>query len=187
MCVGQLHETLGPQEGEDAVAHHLGVLAGKTGSLIAAAAHYGAMFAGLTGPHLTAVIEYGERVGVAFQLADDVLDLTSSSEVLGKTPGTDLREGVATMPVLLLRRRALAGTIDPAGQEILDALGGDLSSSQALSDVVAALSAHPVMSEARDLARSWSADAVAQLAVLPESAAKAALREFAELVVERLA
>ena len=74
LCVGQLHETLGPQDGEDPVDHHIGVLAGKTGSLIAAAAHYGAMFAGVRGEQLAAVLAYGERVGVAFQLADDVLE-----------------------------------------------------------------------------------------------------------------
>lgn len=187
LCVGQLHETVGPAEGEDPVAHHLGVLAGKTGSLIAAAAHYGAMFGGLAGEQLAAVVEYGERVGVAFQLADDVLDLTSSAEVLGKVPGTDLREGVATMPVLLLRRRVEGDTIDEDGAEILLALEGDLSSDEALTEVVAMLAVHPVMDEARALARQWSADAVAELGVLPTSAAKESLVEFAEIVVERLA
>lgn len=187
LCVGQLHETLGPQDGEDPVAHHLGVLAGKTGSLIAAAAHYGALFAGLGQTELRAVVEYGERVGVAFQLADDVLDLTSSADVLGKTPGTDLREGVATMPVLLLRRQAEDGEIDEAGREILAALEGDLSSEEALDAVVARLREHPVMDRSREMARAWSADAVAQLDVLAPSAPKAALVEFAELVVERLA
>ncbi|TNU73781.1 polyprenyl synthetase family protein [Miniimonas arenae] len=187
LCVGQLHETLGPRDGEDPVAHHLGVLAGKTGSLIAASAHYGALFAGLTGAQLTAVVEYGERVGIAFQLADDVLDLTSSAEVLGKVPGTDLREGVPTMPVLLLRRAVEAGESDAAGAAIVAALDGDLASPDALADVVAALRAHPVMAQARDMARAWSQEAVRHLDVLPDSPARDALREFADVVVERLA
>lgn len=187
LCVGQLKETLGPQDGEDPVAHHIAVLEGKTGSLIAASAHYGAMFGGLEGPVLEAVVAYGERVGVAFQLADDVLDLTSSEEVLGKVPGTDLREGVPTMPVLLLQAEADAGRADAAGHAILNALAGDLSSEESLAAVVAALRAHPVMERARAMARQWSADAVAQLAVLPPSSAKEAMGEFAELVVERLA
>ena len=72
LCVGQLHEILGPGPGEDPVQHHLGVLAGKTGSLIAASAHFGALLSGLQGEQLHAVVEYGERVGIAFQLADDV-------------------------------------------------------------------------------------------------------------------
>lgn len=193
LCVGQLHETIGPQGETDPVEHHIGVLAGKTGSLIAASAHYGALFAGVTGDALRAVVEYGERVGVAFQLADDVLDLTSSAEVLGKTPGTDLREGVPTMPVLLLRRRIAASGADAGDAEgvailaALDGESGDLAQPAVLADVVARLSAHPVMEEAREMARQWSRDAVAQLDVLPESATKDAMKEFADLVVERMA
>lgn len=190
LCVGQLHETIGPQGSQDPVEHHIGVLAGKTGSLIAASAHYGALFAGITGEDLRAVVEFGERVGVAFQLADDVLDLTSSAEVLGKTPGTDLREGVPTMPVLLLRRRAAGGEIDPEGTALLAALdgqAGDLGDPEVLRDVVTRLSAHPVMDEAREMARQWSREAVEQLRDLPASPAKEALKDFADLVVERLA
>ncbi len=187
LCVGQLQETIGPQDGEDPVTHHLEVLAGKTGSLIAAAAHFGALFGGLTGERLRAVVTYGERVGVAFQLADDVLDLASSAEVLGKVPGTDLREGVPTMPVLLLRRAAADGTIDGEGRAILTALDGDLHSDEALGAVVARLAAHPVMEQAREMARGSSRDAVAALDAIDDSPAKDALREFADLVVERLA
>ncbi|PWD50532.1 geranylgeranyl pyrophosphate synthase [Serinibacter arcticus] len=187
LCVGQLHETIGPQEGDDPVEHHLEVLAGKTGSLIAASAHFGALFGGLEGERLTAVVEYGERVGVAFQLADDVLDLTSTAEVLGKVPGTDLREGVPTMPVLLLRRSVAGGAEDAEGRETLADLEGDLSSDEALEAVVARLREHPVMEQAREMAREHARDAVAQLAPIEESPAKDALREFAQLVVERLA
>ncbi|TGO06409.1 polyprenyl synthetase family protein [Serinibacter arcticus] len=190
LCVGQLQETIGPQDGEDPVEHHLEVLAGKTGSLIAAAAHFGALFGGLTGERLRAVVAYGERVGVAFQLADDVLDLASSAEVLGKIPGTDLREGVPTMPVLLLRRAgsdADDSGIDDEGRAILAALDGDLHSDEALAAVVARLAAHPVMEQAREMARGSSRDAVAALDVIESSPAKDALREFADLVVERLA
>ena len=194
LCVGQLQETIGPQDGEDPVEHHLGVLAGKTGSLIAAAAHFGALFGGLTGERLRAVVDYGERVGVAFQLADDVLDLASSAEVLGKIPGTDLREGVPTMPVLLLRRAASSGSgsgsissTDDEGRAILTALDGDLHPDEALAAVVARLAAHPVMEQAREMARGYSRDAVAALDVIEDSPAKDALREFADLVVERLA
>src|SRR5699024_285070 len=122
LVLGQLNETLGPREDEDPIEHYLGVLADKTGSLIAASAHYGALFAGASGQAIDAVVEYAEKVGVAFQLADDVIDLVSDAEVTGKTPGTDLREGVATMPVLLLRDQAAGGVIDETGEQILQAL-----------------------------------------------------------------
>ncbi len=106
LCLGQLHETIGPGEGEDPVAHYLRVLADKTGSLIATAGRFGAMFAGCGPEVVDVLVSYGERVGVAFQLADDVIDLTSDGAQSGKTPGTDLREGVPTLPVLLVRRAA---------------------------------------------------------------------------------
>src|SRR5699024_1094306 len=94
LVLGQLNETLGPRDGEDPIEHYLGVLADKTGSLIAASAHYGALFSGAPQPAVDAAVEYAEKVGVAFQLADDVIDLVSDADTTGKTPGTDLREGV---------------------------------------------------------------------------------------------
>ena len=78
------------------------------------------------------MVEYGERVGIAFQLADDVLDLTASADVLGKTPGTDLREGVPTMPILLLRQWKAEGRLDESGLGLVAALDGDLSDAAVL-------------------------------------------------------
>ena len=132
------------------------------------------------------VSDFGEKVGVAFQIADDVLDLASSGEQSGKTPGTDLREGVDTLPILLLRRREAAGTIDEAGARILRELTGDLSSDEALASVVEQLRSHDVLEETRELARTWADDAVAVLAPLPKGEAKTALEAFANLMVDRL-
>ncbi|MBK5249686.1 MAG: polyprenyl synthetase family protein [Actinomycetales bacterium] len=186
LVLGQLHETLGPQDGEDPIEHYLSVLADKTGSLIAAAANYGTLFSGAGEDVRAAAVRYGEKVGVAFQLADDVIDLTSDAETTGKTPGTDLREGVATMPVLLLRARSAAGTLDAEGADLLTHLSGDLSSDEVLADVLRRLRAHDVLDEARELARTWARDAVAELDDLPDSAAKNALVAFAGLLVDRL-
>ena len=106
LCLGQLHETVGPRPDDDHVAHYLQVLADKTASLIATSARFGAMFSGCRPDVVSIVSAFGEKIGVAFQLADDVIDLTSDGETTGKTPGTDLRERVPTMPALLLRARA---------------------------------------------------------------------------------
>jgi heptaprenyl diphosphate synthase len=187
LCLGQLHETLGPREGEDPIAHYIQVLADKTGSLIAASARYGAVFSG-AGEELAELLErFGEKVGVAFQLADDVIDLASDSETTGKTPGTDLREGVATMPVLLLQRRAAEGRIDAEGAAVLERLASDLGSDTALRAAVEQLRGHDVLEEARELARQWARDAVAELAPLPEGSVKESLKTFASLMVDRLA
>lgn len=187
LCMGQLNETFGPAEGDDPVDFYLQVLADKTGSLVAASAYFGAVHSG-AGREVAAMTErFGEAVGVAFQLADDVIDIVSPGEITGKTPGTDLREGVDTMPVLLLRKHQAAGDLDDEGQRILELLEDDLSSDEALAQVVEALAAHPVIDETRALARAWADEAVEHLAALPESEAKDALEAFAFLMVDRAA
>jgi heptaprenyl diphosphate synthase len=186
LCLGQLHETVGPGPDDDAVEHYLQVLADKTGSLIATSARFGAMFAGCAPEVLDVVAAYGERVGVAFQLADDVIDLVSDGAVSGKTPGTDLREHVPTLPVLLLRRH-VARTADAASTELLRRLDGDLADDGVLADVMQRLAAHPATAQARDEAVRWARDAVDALASLPPSAARDALVAYAEAVVVRTA
>lgn len=183
LCLGQMHETVGPADGEDPVEHYLKVLGDKTGSLIATAGRFGAMFAGCSDDVIQVLVSYGERVGVAFQLADDVIDLASASVDSGKTPGTDLREGVPTLPVLLVRRAAAEG--DPDAMAIVAMLDADLSDDAALAKAVAALGQHPATAAAREEAGRWAEQAVAVLDPLPESPAKQALRAFAEVVVER--
>lgn len=187
LVLGQLNETLGPRTEDDPIEHYLNVLADKTGSLIAASAHYGALFSGAEQQAIDAVVEYAEKVGIAFQLADDVIDLISDADTTGKTPGTDLREGVATMPVLLLQDRETNGTIDAQGQEILTALKGDLSEDASLERVLKMLIAHPVVDETRTMARQCAHEAMAELEILPSSPAREALEAFAHLLVERLA
>ncbi len=185
LCLGQLHETVGPQDGEDAAAHYLRVLSDKTGSLIATSARFGAMFAGCPPEVLRIVTGYGEKVGVAFQLADDVIDLSPDGARTGKTPGTDLRERVPTMPVLLLRARVASPDATDADCALLSQLDGDLSADAALTAAVAALRVHPVVAETRALAVSWAEDAVAELGGLPAGSAKDALVAFADALVDR--
>lgn len=186
LCIGQLNETFGPESGDDPVKFYLQVLADKTGSLVATAAHFGAWLSGVGDEVSATVARFGEKIGVAFQIADDVLDLASTGETSGKTPGTDLREGVDTLPVLLLRRREVEGSIDEAGARILAMLDADLSSDEALARVVTALRAHDVLDETREMARKWADDAIVELEPLPDGEAKAALHSFAHLMVDRL-
>lgn len=185
LCLGQLHETVGPAEGEDPVVHYLDVLADKTGSLIATSARFGAMFAGCTPDVVERVAQYGELAGVAFQIADDVLDIRSDGEVSGKTPGTDLRERVATMPVLLLRQRVATGHGDADDAALLAAIDGDLSDDAVLRDVVERLREHTVITETVELAQDWADRAVESLDGLPEGEIKDAFVAFAGALVSR--
>ena len=111
LCLGQLNETVGPAEGQDVIEHYLSVLSDKTGSLISASAELGVLFSGADQALREPVRKYGEAIGVAFQLIDDVIDIYSDGKTSGKTPGTDLRAGVPTLPVLYLRQDAQT---DPA-------------------------------------------------------------------------
>jgi heptaprenyl diphosphate synthase len=177
---GQIRETVGPADDEDPVAHYLSVVADKTGSLIGTSGRFGAMLSGADEGATEVVTRWGERIGVAFQLSDDLLDIASESADSGKVPGTDLREGVPTLPVLLLRRSA-------PGDPLLAALDGDLSGDAALGDALGRLREHPVMGEARVVLEQWAEDARATLGPLPDGPAKAALRGLCDYVVRRTA
>lgn len=182
LCLGQLHETVGPQPGDDDLAHYVRVLADKTGSLIAASAELGVMFGNAPKEYLAPLREYGEHIGVAFQLMDDVIDLQPSGKSSGKTAGTDLRAGVPTLPVLLLRKKA---ENDAEAQALLEKIDGDLTGNEDLAAVVEALARNEVTNEAHLEAKRWATKAVDALAPLPASSVKDALVTFAEAVVDR--
>jgi heptaprenyl diphosphate synthase len=179
---GQILETLGPGPDDDALAHYLRVVAGKTGSLIATSARYGAMFAGAPAEVVDALTSYGEKVGVAFQLSDDILDIASESAESGKTPGTDLREGVPTLPVLIARKSE-----DPVDARLLELLAGDLTDDALHAEALGLLRAHPAMAAARDYVAGEAAEAKRLLGVLPEGPVRTALETFADVVADRSA
>ena len=185
LCLGQLHETMGPAAGQDPVEHYLSVLSDKTASLLATSARLGAMFGGASDDQVEVVAAFGEQVGIAFQLADDVLDLSASGVLSGKTPGTDLREGVATMPVLLLRQRVAKGQGTADDVALLAALDGDLSDDDALAAVVEQLRRHEVLAETRALAIEYANRAVAELEPLPAGPVRSALESFAQVLADR--
>ena len=177
---GQILETLGPGEGDDALAHYLRVVAGKTGSLIATSAQYGARFGGAALEVEEALTTYGERIGTAFQLSDDILDIASESGESGKTPGTDLREGVPTLPVLLAKQ-----STDPGGTRLLELLGSDLADEGRHAEALDLLRKHPAMDEARSYVSDRADEARELLGVLPEGTVREALHALADLVVHR--
>jgi heptaprenyl diphosphate synthase len=184
LVTGQILETAGPAEGRSPIDHYLDVLAGKTGSLVAVACRFGALMSGADDQVVDVLTQYGERLGVAFQLADDVLDIASESSDSGKTPGTDLREGIATLPVLRLRERVerlgLAEDI-----ELCELLDSDLTDEARLADAVARLRAHPALEEARADTVRYAQEARAALTPLPECEARTALVHLCDAVVHR--
>jgi heptaprenyl diphosphate synthase len=179
---GQILETLEPGPEEDALAHYLRVVEGKTGSLIATSARYGARFSGAPVAVEEALTAYGEKVGIAFQLSDDILDVASDSDESGKTPGTDLREGVPTLPVLMAQR-----STDPADARLLELLSGDLTDDARHAEALDLLRKHPAMDEARQYVLDRAREAQELLGALPDGPVKDALDAFAVLIATRTA
>jgi heptaprenyl diphosphate synthase len=177
---GQILETKQPGPDEDPLAHYLDVVAGKTGALLATSALYGARFGGASPEIEAALTSYGEIVGSAFQLSDDILDIASESEESGKTPGTDLREGVPTLPVLMARASA-----DPADARLLELLDSDLTDDDRHAEALDLLRKHPAMDEARAYVMGLAAEAKTLLDALPAGPVHSALDAFADVVAVR--
>jgi heptaprenyl diphosphate synthase len=186
LVLGQMHETVGPQAGDDPVEFYLQVLSDKTGSLIAAAAQSGVVFSNGPAEFEEPMFVFGEKAGVAFQLLDDVIDLSADPDETGKVPGTDLRAGVPTMPYLLLGTRedeasvALRERIDEGVARIADGADPAL-----LDEPLAALREHEATSATRDLAEKWSREAIDALDPLPDGPVREALTRFAQAVADR--
>ena len=176
---GQIAETVGPSE-TDPLDHYLQVVADKTGSLIATSALFGSKISNAA-PQLQRVMaEFGEQIGIVFQLSDDIIDITSDQT--GKTPGTDLREGIPTLPTLLARR-----SDDPADVRLFQLLDSDLHDDGALHEVLDLLRRHPCIDQAREEVRRRADAARALLDPLPIGPARDALDDLCTTVVTRTA
>ena len=180
LCEGQIRETVGPAEGEDPVEHYLRVVREKTGSLLATSGRLGAMLAGASETAVEVLAAFGALFGVAFQLSDDLLDVAGRRAESGKNQGTDLREGIRTLPVLY----ALESD-DPADARLHELLLGDLSSDEALAEALELLNKHSAMDRARESLRSWANRARDVLEPLPQSPARSALEALTHFVVAR--
>ena len=178
---GQIRETIGPRDGQDALEHYLQVVADKTGSLIATSARFGALTSRASAEVTDLLTEFGERIGVAFQLADDVLDIASDSDDSGKTPGTDLREGVPTLPTIIAQR-----STDPADAELVALLSGPIDDDATVTSVLATLRTHAALDEARRVVQAEADRARELLAQLPEGPARATLEQLCDTVAQRL-
>ncbi len=180
LVTGQINECLEPDPEESAIDHYLRVLEDKTGSLIATAARFGALLSGAPGPVVEQLTRFGEVFGLAFQLADDVLDIAGDPELSGKVPGTDLREGVATLPTLY----ALAST-DPASARLRELLSGPIEDDDLVAETLDALRTHEAMDQARATARGYADQARELLDTLPDLPARSALYALCDLVHSR--
>lgn len=185
LCAGQIRDDrqgLGEHGDPAAVAAYLQILADKTGALIATSARYGAMFGGCEPAAVRTLTDYGEKLGVVFQLADDLLDVASAADTSGKTPGTDLREGKATLPVLYART-----STDPADARLLELTSGPISDPDDLAEALELLRGHTAMEQARAHTTRVADEARMLLDGLEPGPVVDALRALVDGVAERSA
>jgi len=185
LCEGQIREVQGslgalpdvPQL-EPTLEHYLEVISGKTASLIETSCRYGALLSGSTPEQVAAAARYGWNVGMAFQLSDDILDVASDHEDSGKTPGTDLKEGVRTLPILHALQQ------EPDG-ELASLLDGELSDAQ-VARALELLRAGETLDHSRQDAAGYVAAAIDELAIFGDRPVVSALTRLAEYALGRV-
>ena len=182
LVIGQIMETQGPNPGQDPLEHYLKVVADKTGSLISASARYGGMISGAPADITDTVTVFGEKIGVAFQLADDVIDIASESNQSGKTPGTDLREGVPTLVTLNVMK-----STDPADADLKRLLSAPIEDESTVQQVLFALRNHKALDESREQLHLIAKQARGALGPLPINDATGALMSLCDAVIDRSA
>lgn len=180
LVTGQMRETLGPTGDVDPVQHYMTVVAEKTGSLIATAGRYGAMFSGAPQEYVDALRRFGELIGTAFQISDDIIDIASPADESGKTPGTDLREGVRTLPMLY----ALSEP-GPEADRLRELLAGPLTDDVLVVEALELLRGSQGLERAERALGEYTDAARAELATLPECPAREALSSVTDYLQAR--
>jgi heptaprenyl diphosphate synthase len=180
LVTGQMRETRGPRAGEDPVEHYLAVIAEKTGSLIATSGRYGGMFSGCPPEQVESLRRFGATIGTAFQISDDIIDIASPADSSGKTPGTDLREGVHTLPMLYALQHAGA---DADRLRVL--LAAPITDDAEVDEALHLLRTGPGLARAREVLAEQAAAARAELDRLPACPAADALGSLTTYVVDR--
>lgn len=179
LVIGQIKETQGKSEGLSQIDHYMKVVADKTGSLIATSARFGALLSGASMEVVETLTKFGEKIGVAFQVADDLLDIASTETASGKTPGTDLKEGVPTLVTLFVMTDN-----DPADKVLIEKLSKPISD-QDLAGVIQELRNHKALKKVQDYLSNVAKEANQLLVDLPNGPAKSALENLTFALVNR--
>jgi heptaprenyl diphosphate synthase len=181
LVIGQIQETQGAKTGVEALNHYLQVVSDKTGSLIATSARFGAMLSGADREIVETLTKFGEKIGIAFQLADDVIDISSDASQSGKVPGTDLREGIPTLVTLQIISSKLE-----EDEELRHLLQSPIPEEK-IAEVLIKLRQHSALKDAKSYLHNLSLEAKQLLEPLPEIPARSALEGLCDAVIERTA
>ena len=180
LVTGQMRETKGNADGDDAVSHYLKVVSEKTACLIAAAGRFGGTFSGATAEQTERLGRIGGIVGTVFQISDDIIDIESDPDESGKLPGTDLREGVHTLPMLYALRED-----GPDADRLRTLLRGPVTDDDDVAEALALLRSSGGIPAAKQTVQQYAAQARAELAELPDLPGRRALASLVDYTVNR--
>lgn len=183
LVTGQMRETrglTGAAEGADPIEHYLKVVYEKTACLIAAAGRFGAMFSGADADQVERLSRLGGIVGTAFQISDDIIDIDSDSRESGKLPGTDVREGVHTLPMVYALREP-----GPDAARLRELLVGPIDDDETVAEALALLRASEGMAKAKRSLQDYAAQAHQELALLPDAPGRHALQTLVDYTISR--
>jgi heptaprenyl diphosphate synthase len=180
LVTGQMRETKGNPDSNDAVSHYLKVVSEKTACLIAAAGRFGGTYSGANDDQTERLGRIGGIVGTVFQISDDIIDIASDPDESGKLPGTDLREGVHTLPVLYALRET-----GPDADRLRELLTGPVTDDAEVAEALALLRASGGIAAAKDTVAQYAAQARAELAGLPDVPGTRALASLVDYTVNR--
>ena len=180
LVTGQMRETKGAPPGDDAVSHYLKVIAEKTACLIAAAGRFGGTYSGANADQVERLGRIGGIVGTVFQISDDIIDIEADPDESGKLPGTDLREGVHTLPVLFALRETGSGA-----DRLRELLRGPVTDDDEVAEALALLRASGGIAAAKATVAQYAAQAREELAELPDVPGRRALASLVDYTVNR--
>ena len=179
VCEGEMQQSMQRGDIELGEAEYLDIIDGKTAELTACCCRLGALYSGAAPAVIDRLSRYGRSLGMAFQIADDVLDYVATSEEVGKPVGADLRQGTVTLPLMLALKDREAG---PRLRAILDKV--DLNDAD-YETVVTLVRNSTAIAEAERSAQEFALEAAAELRGFPPSEALATLERVCGYVVER--
>jgi len=180
LVTGQMRETRGAAGGTDEIEHYLKVVYEKTACLISASGRFGATFSGAGEEQIERLSRLGGIVGTAFQISDDIIDIDSDPDESGKVPGTDLREGVHTLPVLYALRET-----GPDAERLRVLLAKPLEDDSEVAEALTLLRRSPGMARAKETVREYAVRAREELDNLPEGPGRDALATLVDYTVNR--
>jgi octaprenyl-diphosphate synthase len=178
---GEVDQLTAQRRIETGEEQYLAIIAAKTAALFAAACRIAPVVAEATEAMELALESYGRNLGIAFQLADDVIDYASDAETMGKGVGDDFRDGKMTLPLILAYARG--SETDRAFWQA--AISGERTSDDDLSNAIALMRSTDALSDTIERARHYGRRAIDALAPFPGSKAKTALAQAAEFAVAR--